>query len=39
MADLENDGWSLAFGNVAVFAIACVIAMLSGHPSAIALMG
>ena len=39
MGDLKKAGWYLAVGNVAVFALACGITLLSGNPGAVALMG
>jgi hypothetical protein len=39
MIDLEAAGWNLAFGNVAVFLIACVITLASEAPNAALLIG
>lgn len=39
MVDLEKAGWNLAFGNLAVFLIACVITLAFEAPNSALLMG
>jgi hypothetical protein len=39
MVDLEKTGWNLAFGNLTVFLIACVITLAFEAPNAALLMG
>src|SRR5262249_41100888 len=39
MVDLEKAGWNLAFGNLCVFLVACVITLAFEAPGAALLMG
>ena len=39
MIDLEQAGWNLAFGNLFVFLVACVITLAFEVPNAALLMG